>query len=87
MAVAFSWSGVESVRNGFAKGSGDPVHRDPFGYVLTDETVEVLVAAFFPGMIGGSEPAQQREELFEDLVVVGLGTVVESDGLEPGFVC
>ena len=46
---------------------------------MADQAVEVLVAASFPGMVGGSEVALERELLLERLVAVELGAVVECD--------
>ena len=86
-AMALSWPAVESMGERLAIGLGNPGHRDSFGDVLTDEAVKVLVGASFPGVIGGSEVALQGETLFQNLVVMELSAVVESDCPEVGFVC
>ncbi len=85
--MALSWPGVETIGERFAIGLGNPRHRDAFGNVLTDETIKVLVATSFPGVIGGSKVAVQRKALFKHLVVMELSAVVEGDCPEVRFVC
>ena len=85
--MALSWPRVEPEGDRLAKGLGDPGHGEAFWNVLTDQSVKVLVAASFPGVIGGREVALQGKALFESFVVMELCAVVERDGFELGFVC
>ena len=84
--MTLSWSGVQPVGHCVAIGLSDGGHASLFGNVLADQAVEVLVAAPFPRMVGGSEVALEREMLLELLVAVELGAVVEGDRLESGVV-
>ena len=84
--MTLSWSGVQPVGQSVAVGLSDGGHASLFGNVLADQAVEVLVAASFPRVVGGSEVALKREMLLELLVAVELGAVVEGDCLEAGAV-
>jgi hypothetical protein len=84
--MTLSWSSVQPVGHCVAVGLSDGGHAGPLGNVLADQAVEVLIAAPFPRMVGGSEITLEREMLLELLVAVELGAVVEGDCLETGKV-
>ena len=84
--MTLSRSRVQPVGHCVAVGLSDGGHASLFGNVLADQAVEVLVAASFPRVVGGSEVALKREMLLELLVAVELGAVVEGDCLEAGAV-
>ena len=75
-------SGVDLVSDGVAMVLVDPVHVVTFGEILADESVGVFVGASLPGVVGGCEVAGYKLRLFDLLVVVELGAIVEGDCAE-----
>ena len=73
---------VERFGDLVALGLCQVLEASSLGQILADEPVEVLVAAAFPGVVRGREVAAQLGASLQQLVVVELSTVVESDGLE-----
>lgn len=83
--MALAGSEVQSVGNSVTVGLSEREHGDLLGNVLADQTVEVLVASAFPGMVRSSEVALQRELQFKLFVAMEFGSVVEGDRLEAGL--
>lgn len=63
-------------------GLSNAFHTSMFGDVLPNKTIGVFVRATFPGMIGSSEVAGNRESGLYLLIGMKFGTVVEGDGEE-----
>jgi hypothetical protein len=60
----------------------DAAHAHAFGQILSEQAVEVLVAAALPRVVWSCEVHLQRKALLEQRIVMELGTVVEGKGLE-----
>ncbi len=73
---------VELECDGVALGLGEVSHRLPFGEVLTDQAVGVLVRAAFPGVVRVGEVDGHAGGALDDAEIVELGAVVGGDGLE-----
>ena len=80
--MSFARSVVEIVDDLIAAYLGDGTHAAALGQILTQQPVEIFIAAAFPGVVRRREVNLDREALFESSVVVELGAVVEGDGLE-----
>lgn len=80
--MPLSRSGVDLASNPIAVVLVDPVHVVAFGEILADQSVRVFIGASFPGMVGGGEVAHHELGVFDLLVVVEFGTVVEGDCFE-----
>src|SRR5512140_920211 len=77
---------VEAIGDPVAVGLSDVAQALPFGQVLPDQPIHVLVAAALPGVVRRCEVAAHRVRPFDELVVMELGAVVEGDGAEPAQV-
>ena len=73
---------VEIVGDVIALRLRHPAHASAFGQILSQQAVEVLVAAAFPCVIRRGEVDLEREALFEQGVVVKFGAVVERERLK-----
>ena len=81
-AQSFPWSVVQVVDDVVALGLRDQAHARALGQVLSHQAVEVFVAPSLPRVVRRGEVDLHWEALFEQLVVMELGAVVEGDRLE-----
>jgi len=76
---------VDEVGDGVTVDLGDVSHALSFGQILPDEAVGAFIGAPLPGVRGCGEEDGRTGLLFDGLVAVELGTVVEGDGADgPG---
>ena len=85
-AQSLAWPVVQVIGDVIALGLRDRAHASTLGQVLSKQAVEILVAAALPRVIRRSEVDLHWEALFEQSVVMELGSVVEGDRLEPAAV-
>jgi hypothetical protein len=81
-AQSFAWPVVQVIDDVVALGLRYRAHAGALGQVLSDQAVEVLVAASLPRVVRRGEVDRHREARFEQAVVTELGAVVEGDRLE-----
>src|SRR5665811_928308 len=80
--MSFSWAVVERARNRIAPILCEVFHRRPLRKVLSNQSVCVFVGASLPRTIRIREVDRDASGVFDLLVSVELGAVVDGDGFE-----
>ena len=79
--MPFAWSRVQFVGDPVALFLGQTFHAGAPGQVLSEQAIELFVAATLPGMIGRGEVALGRKDALQDLVAAKLGAFIEDTGI------
>ena len=80
--MSLSRSVVEIVGDVIALCLGDMAHAGASWQILSQQSVEVFIAAALPGVIRRGEVHGEWEALFEERVIVKLRAIVQREALE-----
>ena len=79
LVVSLAWLATEFVRDAIAVGLRQVLHADPFGQVLPNQPVHVVVGATFPRMMQRREVEFERQPCFNGFVAVELCPIMRGD--------